>query len=434
MGPQEHRVERRLAAIFAADVAGYSRLMEQDEIGTLRTLTDHRQIMDRLIDEHGGRIANTAGDSVLAEFPSAVDAVQCAVEVQKALTQADQNTPEERCLRFRIGVHVGGVMVREGDLLGDGVNIAARLQSSAEPGGICLSAAAHGYVRQALPLSFTDLGPQQVKNIDEPVRIFAIKAPASARPIPSRSETRAQPRGDRPSVAVLPFTNMGDDPAQSYFSDGITEDIITELARFRDFLVISRHSSFAFRGMAVDVREVGRALNADYVVEGSVRRAGERVRVTAQLINAATGSHLWAERYDRPLEDVFAIQDEIARGVVATVAQRIIEDTSASVCRRPPQDVRAYDLFLRGNYLTLQFTKEAQDQAQAFFEQARDLDPTFARAYTGLAHLYLERATDCGVGVPRDQEPNRIEALRLAKEALARDSNDPRVQSTLGRV
>jgi len=239
MDRQEHKIERRLAAIFAADVAAYSRLMEQDEVGTLRTLTDHRQIMDRLIGEHGGRIANTAGDSVLAEFPSAVDAVQCAVEVQKALTQADQDTPDERRLQFRIGVHVGDVMVRGGDLLGDGVNIAARLQSSAEPGGICLSAAAHGYVRQALPLSFTDLGPQQVKNIDEPVRILAIRAPpsATARPIPARSERPCQPRGDKPSVAVLPFTNLDGDPAQVYFSDGITEDIIIELARFRDFLV-----------------------------------------------------------------------------------------------------------------------------------------------------------------------------------------------------
>ncbi|MFC5485754.1 tetratricopeptide repeat protein, partial [Microvirga aerilata] len=311
-------------------------------------------------------------------------------------------------------------------------NIAARLESIAEPGGICLSAAAHEYVRKILAPPAKDLGLQLVKNIDGPVRLFAIKAPTSsiAKPIPSRRDRRGQPHSDRPSVAILLFTNMGGDPTHTYFSDGITEDIITELARFREFLVISRHSSFAFRDPAIDVREVGRALNADYIVEGSVRRAGERIRVTAQLINAASGSHLWTERYDRPLEDVFAIQDEVARGVVATVAQRIIEDTSAAARRRPPQDLRAYDLFLQGH--TLRLTKETQDQAKAFFEQARDLDPTFARAYTGLAYLYLERATDCGVGVPRDQEPNRVEALRLAKEALARDPNDPRVQSTIG--
>jgi TolB-like protein/class 3 adenylate cyclase len=427
-------MERRLAAIFVADVEGYSRLMDVDEVTTLTTLTSHRAILDTLISQHHGRIANTAGDSVLAEFSSAVDAVNCALAAQAALASTNESLPEERRLWFRIGVHVGDLMVKDGDLFGESVNIAARLQGLAEPGGVCLSATAYEYVRKTLQAPVDDLGLQQVKNIEEPVRTFAIKpsARATASPILSRVERRDRTRADKPSVAVLPFTNMGSDPAQLYFSDGITEDIITELARFRDFLVISRHSSFAFRDTAVDVREVGRVLNADYVVEGSVRRGEDRVRVTAQLINAASGSHLWAERYDRPMEDVFAIQDDIARGVVATVAQRIIEDTSAAARRRPPQDVRAYDLFLQGNYLTLQFTVEAQDQGQAFFERARELDPTFARAYTGLAHLYLERATDRGVGVPREQEPNRVEALRLAKEALARDPNDPRVQSTIG--
>jgi adenylate cyclase len=349
MDRQKHKVERRLAAIFAADVAGYSRLMEHDEVGTLKALTARREIMDRLITEYSGRIANTAGDSVLADFPSAVDAVQCAMAVQMALAQADQDTPVERRLQFRIGVHVGDVMIRDGDLLGDGVNIAARLESVAEPGGICLSATAHEYVRKVLATPAKDLGLRSVKNINELVRIFAIKPLASivSKPIPSRRDGRGQLHSDRPSVAVLPFTNMGDDPTQTYFSDGITEDIITELARFRDFLVISRHSSFRFRDPAIDVREVGRALNTDYVVEGSVRRVGECIRITAQLINAASGSHLWAERYDRPLEDVFAIQDEIARGVASTVAQHIIEDTSAAAYRRLPQDLRAYDLFSR---------------------------------------------------------------------------------------
>ena len=277
MGPQEHRVERRLAAIFAADVAGYSRLMEQGEVGTLHTLTAHREIIDKLIAEHGGRIANTAGDSVLAEFPSAVDAVQCAVAVQETITQANHDDPEDRRLQFRIGIHVGDVIVRGGDLLGDGVNVAARLEGLADPSGVCLSAVAHEYARKILATPAEDLGLRSVKNIDEPTRIFAIKPSAStiARPVPSRRDRRGQPHSDRPSVAVLPFTNMGDDPTQTYFSDGITEDIITELARFRDFLVISRHSSFAFRDPAVDVREVGRALNVDYVVEGSVRRAGD---------------------------------------------------------------------------------------------------------------------------------------------------------------
>jgi adenylate cyclase len=430
-------IERRLAAIFAADVEGYSRLMSEDEVGTMETLTSHRAVVDRLVAQHRGRIANTAGDSLLVEFPSAVEAVTCAMEAQAALASANEGVPEGRRLRFRMGVHVGDVMVKDGDLFGDGVNIAARLQGLAEPGGVCVSAAAREYVRKALPVIFDDLGPQTIKNIEEPIRAFVIapSAAGTAGSTPSRvAAGRATPLADRPSVAVLPFTNMGGDPEQIYFSDGITEDVITELARFRELLVIARNSSFAFRGKAVDVRAVGRALNADYVVEGSVRRAGERVRINAQLVNAASGAHLWAERYDRPLEDVFAIQDEIARGVVATVAQRIQEATEVAARRRPPQDIRAYDLFLQGNRLSDVFTPDAQDQAQAYFEQARELDPTFARAYTGLAWLYLNRAIDAGVGVPRARDPHRIEARRLAEQALMVDPTEPRVQSTLGYI
>jgi TolB-like protein len=426
-------MERRLAAIFAADVEAYSRLMGEDEAGTFETLTSHRAILDGFIAEHRGRIANTAGDSVLAEFPSAVDAVTCALRAQEALSSANDKLPEIRRLRFRIGVHVGDVMVKGGDLLGDGVNIAARLQALSRPGGICLSATAQEYVRKALPVTFEDLGPQRVKNIDEPVRAFTLKAThgqgAPARIPPGKEVLRA----DRPAVAVLPFTNMGDSD-QVYFSDGITEDIITELARFRELLVIARNSSFSFRDKDVDVREVGRALNADYVVEGSVRRIGDRVRITAQLVNAATGAHLWAERYDRSFEDVFAIQDEIARGVVATVARRIEEETEAVARRRPPQDMRAYDFFLQGHRLSDVFTDDGQARALAFFEQARDLDPTFARAYTGLAFNYLNRAADEGVGLLREQDPNRIEARRLAEQALTVDPTEPRVQSTAGYV
>ena len=330
-------------------------------------------------------------------------------------------------------MHVGDVMVKGGDLFGDGVNIAARLQALSRPGGICLSATAQEYVRKALPVTFEDLGPQRVKNIDEPVRAFAVKAAGGQETLARIPSGKDVLRADRPAVAVLPFTNMGD-PDQVYFSDGITEDIITELARFRELLVIARNSSFSFRDKDVDVREVGRALNADYVVEGSVRRAGDRVRITAQLINAATGAHLWAERYDRSFEDVFAIQDEIARGVVATVARRIEEETEAVARRRPPQDMRAYDFFLQGHRLSDVFTDDGQARARAFFEQARDLDPTFARAYTGLAFNYLNQAAVEGVGLPREQDPNRIEARRLAEQALTVDPTEPRVQSTAGYV
>jgi adenylate cyclase len=428
------KLQRRLAAIFAADVEGYSRLMGLDEVGTLRTLTAHREIMDGLIGEHGGRIANTAGDSVLAEFPSVVDAVTCALQAQAALAAANEGLPEDERLRFRVGVHVGDVMVKGGDLFGDGVNVAARLQALAEPGGVCVSGAAQEYVRKTLPVSFQDLGPQIVKNIEEPIRAFAVTSTIGGLARPSLARTREPLRADRPSVAVLPFTNMGGDPEQLYFSDGITEDIITELARFRELLVIARNSTFTFRDKSVDVREVGKALNADYVVEGSVRRSENRVRITAQLISAASGAHLWAERFDRPFDDVFAIQDEIARGVVATVAQRIREEAEVVARRRPPQDMRAYDLFLQGHRLSDVFEGDSQDRARAFFEQARDLDPTFARAYTGLAYNYLARSLDEGVGVPREKDPNKLEARRLAEQALAVDPTEPRVQSTAGYV
>ncbi len=426
-------IDRRLAAILAADVEGYSRLMGEDEVGTLERLTSHRALLDGSIAQNRGRIANTAGDSVLAEFPSAVDAVKCALEAQAAIAAANEGLPDHHRLQFRIGLHVGDVMIKGGDLFGDGVNIAARLQALAEPGGICLSATAQEYVRNAFPVAVTDLGPQSLKNIEGPVRAFAIKrgVVTTARSGPkSRQPDRV--RADRPSVAVLPFSNMGGDPEQTYFSDGITEDIITELARFRELLVIARNSSFAFRGQAIDVREVGKSLGADFVVEGSVRRAGDRVRVTAQLINTETGAHLWAERYDRPMEDVFAIQDDIARGVVATVAQRIREEMEGVARRRPPQDIRAYDLFLQGQALSDVFTEDGQNRSRDFYEQARTLDPTFVRAYTGLAYNYLNRAAENGVGVSRDQEPHRIKARHLAEQALTIDPTEPRVQSTAG--
>jgi adenylate cyclase len=429
-------MERRLAAIFAADVEAYSRHMGEDEAGTFETLTSHRAILDGFIAEHRGRIANTAGDSVLAEFPSAVDAVTCALRAQEALSSANDKLPETRRLEFRIGVHVGDVMVKGGDLFGDGVNIAARVQALAQPGGVCVSGAAQEYVRKTLPVSFQDLGPQIVKNIEEPIRVFVVTFTTGALARPSLARTRETLRADRACVAVLPFTNMGGDPDQVYFSDGITEDIITELARFRELLVIARNSTFTFQDKSVDVREVGKALNADYVVEGSVRRAGDRVRITAQLINAATGAHLWAERFDRPFEDVFVVQDEIARGVVATIAQRIKEEAEVVARRRAPQDMRAYDLFLQGHRISEVFTEDAQEQARAFFEQARDLDPTFVRAYTALAYNHLGRAIDrgYGVGLPREKDPDRVEARRLAEQALVIDPTEPRVHMTAGYV
>src|SRR5215204_5760112 len=342
---QEQRVERRLAAIFAADVDGYSRLMSQNEAATLRALAAARDIMDGLIAAHGGRIANTAGDSVLAEFPSAVDAVQCALAVQEKLAKAGTGEAQDRRLQFRIGVHVGDVVVRGGDLLGDGVNVAARLEGVAEPGGIAISGAAHGYVRKALPLAYTDLGEQQVKNIDEPVRAYSVRPVLTS--VPRPIEPKPLPLPDKPSIAVLPFTNMSGDQEQEYFADGVVEDIITGLSRLRWLFVIARNSSFIFKGRAVDVKEVGRALGVRYVLEGSIRKAGNRVRITGQLIDAQTGAHLWAERYDGDLTDIFDLQDAVTREVVTAIEPNLRAVEVERVRSKPTESLDAYDLYLR---------------------------------------------------------------------------------------
>jgi adenylate cyclase len=295
-------VSRRLVAVFATDVEGYSRLMGADEVGTLKDLTERRAVLDRIIGEHRGRIANTAGDSVLAEFVSAVDAVQCAVDAQTALAEANSNLPPDRRINFRMGVHIGDVMVRAGDLFGDGVNIAARLQTLAKPGGVCISGATHDQVRKILPITFTDLGSQQVKNIQDPVRAYQVGAPAEAQEAASSriAYGESPPRmPDKPSIAVLPFETMSGDPDQEYFADGMVEEITTALSRFKWLFVIARNSSFTFKGKAVDVKEVGRRLGVRYVLEGSVRKASGKVRITGQLIDAVTGAHIWAGRFER---------------------------------------------------------------------------------------------------------------------------------------
>ncbi len=426
------RAERRLAAILAADVVGYSRLIERDERGTLEHLKAHRtELVQPLLAEHRGRIVKLMGDGALCEFASVVDAVACAVAIQRGMTEREAAAPEERRIRFRIGINLGDVVRDEdGDLYGDGVNIAARLEGVAEPGGIVISGTAYDHLQGTLDCDLAPLGDLRLKNVERAVRAYRVELGAAGPVTPAP----APPPPEKPVVAVLPFDELSGDPAQAYLSDGITEDVITELSRFRELLVIARNSSFAFRGKAVDVREIGRALGAGYVVEGSVRRAGGRVRITAQLIDAATSAHLWAERYDRPFEDIFAVQDEIARSVVAIVAARVIEESEIAARRKPPRDVRAYDLVLQGRRLSDVFTPKAQEQARELFEKARTLDPTFARAYTGLAFSHLNHAIDHGLGVPRESDPDRIEALRLAERALALDPNDPRVHDTLGYI
>jgi adenylate cyclase len=318
------KVNRRLVAVFAADVAGYSRLMGADEVGTLKGLTERRAILDRLIGDHGGRIANTAGDSVLAEFGSAVDAVQCAVDAQIALAEANASVALGRRISFRIGVHIGDVMVRAGDLFGDGVNIAARLQSIAKPGSVCISGATHEQVRKVLPMTFMDLGVQQVKNIQEPIRAYQVAAPAETQQPAFERVSEAEsppPLPDKPSIAVLPFQNMSGDPEQEYFADGMVEEIITALSRNKQLFVIARNSSFMFKGKAVDIKQVARDLGVRYVLEGSVRKSGNHIRITGQLIEATSGAHLWADRYDGALEDIFDLQDQVASSVVGAIAR-----------------------------------------------------------------------------------------------------------------
>jgi TolB-like protein/class 3 adenylate cyclase len=342
---EAHSVERKLAAIFAADVEAYSRLMGLDEVGTLCTLTAYRVIVDRLIASHRGRIFNTAGDSILADFASAVDAVQCAVEMQEAIAKANADQSVGEQMRFRIGIRVGDIIVQGDNLFGDAVNIAARLEALAEPGGICVSGTVRDQIGTKLPVSFTDLGEQQVKNIAQPIRAYRIKAGTSPTATPAVGSSLPLP--DKPSIAVLPFANMSGDPEQEYFADGMVEEIITALSRIRWLFVIARNSTFTYKGQTIDVKRVGRELGVRYVLEGSVRKAGGRVRITAQLIDAVTGTHLWADRFDGSLEDVFELQDKVALSVGGVIEPTVQAAEIRRSANRPTNDLTAYDLYLR---------------------------------------------------------------------------------------
>ena len=388
-------IKRRLVAILAADAAGYSRLMGADEEATLRALTEYRAAMTACIEGHDGRVVGTAGDALLAEFVSVTDAVTCAAEIQHDLGRRNAAWAEDRRLQFRIGIHLGDVMVEGDDIFGDGVNIAARLQEIGEPGGICVSGTVHDSVRSKLGFAYEAAGEQSLKNIAEPVRAFHVRMGGTG-------EAAAAPAADsaprRPSLAVLPFANLSGDPQEDYFADGITEDLITEFSRFQELIVIARNSVFTYKGKAVKVQEVGRDLGVRYVLEGSVRKAGERVRITAQLVETATGHHLWAERYDRELEDVFAVQDEVTRKIVATLAGKLdaTERRRARSASERTDNLEAYDLVLRGRELWLRFTPEDNLAARGLYEKAVALDPDYARAYSGLAWTYLQEAWTSG--------------------------------------
>jgi TolB-like protein/class 3 adenylate cyclase/Flp pilus assembly protein TadD len=411
---------RRLAAILAADVAGYSRLMEADEEGTLERLKAlRRELLDPKIAEHKGRIVKTTGDGLLVEFASVVDALRCASEVQKALTESNAPLAPDRRVEFRIGINVGDIVVEDGDIFGDGVNVAARLEGLAEPGGICVSARVQEDAAGKLDLVFEDIGDQALKNILRPVRVYRVVT--AARPAMPQAEPRPLPLPDKPSIAVLPFANMSGDPEQEYFADGMVEEIITALSRIRWLFVIARNSSFAYKGQAIDVKQVGRELGVRYVLEGSVRKASGRVRITAQLIDATSGTHLWADRFDGPLEDVFDLQDKVASSVAGVIEPALRAAEIQRSSHRPTQDLTAYDLYLRALPEAGSHEKHRIRRALELVGKAVERDPQYSPALALAAHCH-HQLRDAGEG-----ETHRDPALDFARRALQGAPDDPEV-------
>jgi adenylate cyclase len=426
------RVERRLAAILAADVAGYSRLMGLDEEGTLAALKDHRRaVVDPKIAEHRGRIVKTTGDGMLVEFASIVDGVRCAVDVQRQMAERNAQIPPEQRIEFRIGLNVGDIIIDDKDIYGDGVNIAARLEALAEPGGICVSRIVRDEVRDKLHFSFEDMGEHQVKNIARPVPIHRVRfdKPANEAIAAALTTSRsARPRRQKPSIAVLPFANMSGDAEQAYFSEGITEDIITNLSHYHSFFVISRSTSFTYKGSGVDVGKVGRELGVRYVLEGSVRRAANRVRISAQLIEAATGHHLWADRYDRELADVFALQDEIARNIAAAIEPGIIAAEIQQARHKEPGQLDAWDRTVRARWHICRFTREHLAEARRLVTEALLLEPENSMAYAFLAFArHFEAQFGWGDG-PIESHNRFGEA---ARKAVAADDSNPTAHTAL---
>ncbi len=421
----EARVERRLAAVLAADVAGYSRIMGNDEEGTLRALKScRRELIEPKLTEHRGRIVKTTGDGALVEFASAVDAVRCAMEIQRGMAERNAVIPEHRRVEFRIGINIGDIILDDGDIYGDGVNIAARLESVASPGAICLSENTYMQIKGKLPINVSDMGVQQLKNIAEPVRVYSVQfedAPTS----------QALSLPDRPSIAVLPFQYMSGDPEQEYFADGMVEDIITNLSRIKWLFVIARNSSFTYKGRAVDVKQVGRELGVRYVLEGSVRKAGTRVRITGQLVEASTGAHLWADRFDGALEDVFELQDRVTSSVVAAIAPKLEQAEIERSKRKPTNNLDAYDYYLRGVDNVHSQTRESTSEALRLFHKAIELDPEFASAYAMAAFCYSQRKA---FGWVTDRSQDIAEATPLARRAVELTRDDALAISRAGMV
>jgi adenylate cyclase len=466
---------RKLTAILSADVKGYSRLMGDDEAATVRTITAYRDIMSKLIQHHHGRVVDSPGDNILAEFASVVDAVQCAVEIQQVLKSRNAQLPEERRMEFRIGINLGDVIEEEGRLYGDGINIAARIEALADPGGICVSGTVYEHIKNKLTLWEEYLGEHTVKNIVDPVKVYRIRLEPEAaveedrakrfslkrwqwgalvavvalvvgvggymiwnntlRPSPTPTEVAPEETSvievsEKPSIAVLPFDNMSGDPQQEYFSDGITEDLITDLSKISELFVISRNSTFVYKGVAVNIEEVSQELGVRYVLEGSVRKDNGTVRITAQLIDASTGGHLWAERYDRDLVDIFSVQDEVVEKIVAALEVELTDEEQDRLDQNQTDNLDAYDFAKRGWWLKGQLTREDNDQARLMFEQAIDLDPQFADAYVGLGFTYYEAWSHQWT-----QDPQSLnQAYDLAVQAIALDERQAGAYALLGWV
>jgi adenylate cyclase len=465
-GVDGRSMERKLAAILSADGEGYSRLMGDDEAATVRTIMEYGEAIASLVARHGGRVVDSPGDNVLAEFSSVVDAVQCAVEIQRELRSRNAALPVSRRMQFRIGINLGDVIVEGQRIYGDGVNIAARLESLAEGGGVCLSGTAYDQVEGKLPLGYDFLGEHTVKNIARPVRVYRVRLEPRASPMPLLRKRRADRRlvpmivgaiailvliggggwagwrwlrtpalsglalPDKPSVAVLPFTNLSRDPAQEYFSDGVTEDLITGLSKVSGLFVIARNSVFTYKGKAVRVSEVGRDLGVRYVLEGSIQRADSRVRITAQLVDATTGYHIWAERYDREVRDIFALQDEVTQQIVRALAVKLTEGEQGRLARVPTGQPEAYDLVLRGHDQRRRTTREANLQSRRLFVKALDLDPQYAEAYVGLSWAHLQSWQFLW-----SSDPDSLERAReLAERALALDDTLAAAHRLLGQI
>ena len=466
---------RKLAAILSMDVKGYSRLMGDDEAMTVRTITTYRELIASLVQLHHGRVVDSPGDNILVEFPSVVEAVQCAIEIQKELKTRNTSLPENRRMHFRIGINLGDVIEEEGRLYGDGVNVAARIEALAKPGGISISGTVYDQIINKLELKLENQGKHAVKNITEPVRVYRILMNADVALTTDKKQSIARKRllwiflivmaalavgaglfvvwnnyfshigsskdtvsevpitddlPDRPSLAVLPFDNMSGDPEQEYFSDGLTEDLITDLSKVSGLFVIARNSAFVYKDQAVNIQEVGRELGVEYVLEGSVRKANETVRITAQLIDASTGGHLWAERYDRDLEDIFALQDEVVGKIVTALAVTLTDDEQVRLKETQTSNLEAYDFAQRGWWYYHQFTRGTNEQARQMFEQAIELDSQYANAYAGLGFTYYESWSQLW-----SQDPQNLDlAYELASEAIALDDTNPAAYTLLSHV